>query len=92
MKKAELIESIFEKSNLSKSDSKDLVNTVIDEIKTSVISGEGIEIRGFGSFLRRYRKKRLGINPKTSEKTQVGAKYVPFFRLGKRIKKRLNKN
>lgn len=92
MKKAELIESVFEKSNLSKADSKELVNTIIDEIKTSVISGEGIEIRGFGSFFRRHRKERLGINPKTSEKTQVEAKYVPFFRLGKRIKKKLNNN
>ena len=63
---------------------------IIDEIKKSVISGEGVEIRGFGSFFRRYRKNRVGINPKTSEKTQVEAKYVPFFKLGKKIKKSLN--
>lgn len=92
MKKTDLIENIFNKSDLSKEDSKTLVNTIIGEIKKAVISGEGVEIRGFGSFSRRYRKARIGINPKTSERTHVEAKYMPFFKAGKNLKKIINES
>ncbi|HAO38033.1 MAG TPA: integration host factor subunit beta, partial [Gammaproteobacteria bacterium] len=46
----------------------------------------GVEVRGFGGFYKKHRKARLGINPKTSERTQVGEKFVPFFKPGKSLR------
>ena len=51
-----------------------------------------MEIRGFGGFQKRHRKERIGINPKTGQKTSVKEKYVPFFKTGKNLRKRLNQN
>ena len=55
------------------------------------VSGKGVEVRGFGGFQKRHRKGRMGINPKTGEKTQVSEKFVPFFKPGKLLKEAVNK-
>ena len=91
MKKTDLIQRLTDNSSLSKSDAKLVVDLIIDRITQSIVSGEGVEIRGFGGFLKKHRKARQGINPKTSERTQVGEKYVPFFKPGKSLKEMVNK-
>jgi len=48
-------------------------------------------VRGFGGFYKRHRKGRIGINPKTGEKTEVAEKFVPFFKPGKFLKEAVNK-
>ena len=53
-------------------------------------SGERIEIRGFGSFSLRYRKPRIGRNPKSGMKVNINERYVPHFKPGKNLKKRVN--
>jgi len=53
--------------------------------------GEGVEIRGFGSFYKRHRKGRIGINPKTGEKTEITEKFVSFYKPGKFLKEAINK-
>ena len=53
-------------------------------------SGERIEIRGFGSFSLRYRKPRMGRNPKSGAKVHISERYVPHFKPGKNLKKRVN--
>ena len=90
MKKTELIARISDQNQLSKAEAKLAVEVIIDNLTQSIASGEGVEIRGFGGFYRKYRPPRIGINPKTSEKTQVGEKYVPFFKPGKLLKASLN--
>ncbi len=92
MKKTDLIQRLTDNSSLSKSDAKLVVDLIIDRITQSIVSGEGVEIRGFGGFLKKHRKARQGINPKTSERTQVGEKYVPFFKPGKSLKEMVNKD
>lgn len=92
MKKTDLIQRLTEHSNLSKSDTKLVVDLIINRITQSIVSGEGVEIRGFGSFFKKHRKARQGINPKTSERTQVEEKYVPFFKPGKSLKEMVNKD
>jgi len=91
MKKNDLIEILSQKSKLSQSDVKLSVKAIIDEIFLAISSGKGVEIRGFGGFQRRYRKGRVGINPKTGQKTSVKEKYVPFFKPGKLLKDSVNK-
>lgn len=91
MKKTDLILNIAQKSDLSKAEAKLAVETILQELTNAITSGEGVEIRGFGGFYKKHRKARLGINPKTSEQTQVKEKYVPFFKPGKALKEMVNK-
>ena len=66
------------------------VNTIINTMTKSLKSGERIEIRGFGSFSLRYRKTRMGRNPKTGTTVAINENYVPYFKPGKNLKKRVN--
>ena len=68
------------------------MQTIIEEIAKSLIRGERIEIRGFGSFGLNYRPPRTGRNPKSGEKVQVPAKYVPHFKAGKELRERIKNN
>ncbi|MBX9965254.1 MAG: HU family DNA-binding protein, partial [Burkholderiales bacterium] len=58
----------------------------------SLSQGQRIEIRGFGSFGLNYRPPRTGRNPKSGEKVQVPAKYVPHFKAGKELRERVDFN
>ena len=91
MKKTDLIEAISKQSKISRSESKFCVEVILEELTSAISSGEGVEVRGFGSFCKRHRKGRIGINPKTGEKTEVAEKFVPFFKPGKLLKEAVNK-
>ena len=91
MNKIDLIEVISKQSKISRSESKRCVEVILKEISLSITSGEGVEVRGFGGFYKRYRKRRVGINPKTGEKTEIAEKFVPFFKPGKFLKETVNK-
>tara|TARA_B100000745_G_scaffold296669_1_gene242449 strand:+ start:1234 stop:1512 length:279 start_codon:yes stop_codon:yes gene_type:complete len=91
MKKKDLIDVISKKSQISRSESKLCVEVIVEELTLAIVSGEGVEVRGFGGFYKRHRKGRMGINPKTGEKTEVAAKFVPFFKPGKFLKEAVNK-
>ncbi|MEO1939465.1 HU family DNA-binding protein [Candidatus Thioglobus sp.] len=92
MKKTDLILNLSDHSRLSKVDAKASVEVILEALTKGIVSGEGVEIRGFGGFYKKYRKARLGINPKTSERTQVKEKFVPFFKPGKSLRKSVNKD
>ena len=91
MKKKDLIDVISKQSKISHSESKLCVEVIVEELTLAIVSGEGVEVRGFGGFYKRHRKGRIGINPKTGEKTEVAAKFVPFFKPGKFLKEAVNK-
>ena len=91
MKKIDLIEEISKQSKISRSESKLFVEVIMAELTLAIVSGEGIEVRGFGGFYKRHRKGRMGINPKTGEKTKVSEKFVPFFKPGKFLREAINK-
>ena len=91
MTKKDLIDVISKQSKISRSESKLYVQVIMDELTLAIVSGEGVEVRGFGGFYKRHRKGRMGINPKTGEKTEVAAKFVPFFQPGKFLKEAVNK-
>ena len=91
MKKKDLIEGISNQSKISRSESKKFVEVILEELSSAIASGDGVELRGFGGFYKRHRKGRIGINPKTGEKTKVAAKFIPFFKPGKFLKETVNK-
>ena len=91
MKKKDLIDVISKQSKISRSESKLYVEVIVEELTLAIVSGEGVEVRGFGGFYKRHRKGRIGINPKTGEKTEVAAKFVPFFKPGKFLKEAVDK-
>ena len=91
MKKKDLIDVISKQSKISRSESKLCVEVIVEELTLAIVSGEGVEVRGFGGFYKRHRKGRMGINPKTGNKTEVVAKFVPFFKPGKFLKEAVNK-
>ena len=91
MKKTDLIDVISKESRISRVDAKKLIEIILEEISSAITSGKGVEVRGFGSFYKRHRKGRIGINPKTGEKTEVSEKFVPFFKPGKLLKEAVNK-
>jgi len=66
------------------------VKTILDALAKNLSRGERIEIRGFGSFSLSYRPARLGRNPKSGERVQVPAKYVPHFKAGKELRDRVD--
>jgi len=92
MKKTDLVSILSNYSGLSKTDAKASVEVILEALTQGIVTGEGVEVRGFGGFYKKHRKARLGINPKTSERTQVGEKYVPFFKPGKSLREIVNKD
>ena len=93
MNKSELIQIVASKlPNLAAKDVEIIVNNIFDCMTDSLRKGGRIEIRGFGSFEVRERKPRLGRNPKTGDNVQVGLRRVPFFKVGKELKERVNED
>lgn len=68
-----------------------LVGTILDEIAGALESGDRVELRGFGAFSVRHRKARTGRNPRTGDSVEVAEKKVPFFKMGKGMRERLNR-
>lgn len=91
MNKSDLVQSVSAKMpNLAAKDLEVIVNIIFDAMTNSLSKGDRIEIRGFGSFEVRHRKPRLGRNPKTGKNVQVGSRRVPFFKVGKELKEKVN--
>ena len=92
MTKSELIARLAEKNpSLYYRDLEHLVNTVFETITKALEDGDRVELRGFGAFSIRERKARIGRNPRTGEAVNVEAKRMPFFKMGKGMRERLNK-
>ena len=90
MTKSELVEVLSEKLKLPKGKAESLVDLIFLSMEESLKRGERIEIRGFGSFeLRSYRSYE-GRNPRTGEPVAVRPKKLPFFKVGKELKERIN--
>ena len=91
MTKADLVNEVAKESDLTKKDAEVIVQTVLDSITNALQRGEGVELRGFGSFRIRNRSPRQGRNPKTGLDVSVPAKKIPHFKPGKELKNLVNK-
>ena len=90
MTKAELVEIIAARTGVSKKDTAQVVELIMDNIGRALIDGDRIELRGFGSFKVKTRGARQARNPRTGESVSVPAKRVPFFKASNELKARLN--
>lgn len=77
--------------HLYQRDVENVVNAILDAISEALARGDRVELRGFGAFSVKSRPAREGRNPRTGEKVSVSEKYVPFFKSGKEMRARLNR-
>lgn len=87
MTKADLISSLERQASIPYHLAEKVVNICFDTMVQALYDDERVEIRGFGSFANRTYKAYEGRNPKTSELVKVSPKKVPFFKVGKELKK-----
>ena len=69
-----------------------IVSTMLDEITKALADGHRVELRGFGAFSVKHRPARAGRNPRTGAHVPVDQKSVPFFKTGKEMRERLNRD
>jgi integration host factor subunit beta len=90
MNKSDLIDALSTEENLSEKNASEIIHLIFDGFTHSLMEGDRIEIRGFGSFCVREYDGYTGRNPKTGAGIQVGEKKLPFFKVGKELKERVN--
>ncbi|MCB9983144.1 MAG: integration host factor subunit alpha [Rhodospirillales bacterium] len=88
--RADLAEAVYEQVGLSRNESADLVEAVIDEISDDLVKGEGVKISSFGSFSVREKGERIGRNPKTGIEVPISPRKVLVFRASHVLKDRIN--
>ena len=88
MTKSELIERVADSAKLTKGRAELVVTTIFDAMVDALRRGDGIEIRGFGSFTVRQYKSYEGRNPRTGDAVHVSPKRLPFFKVGKELRAR----
>ena len=86
----DLIKELRNKADLTKSEAKKVVDLFFDEMSNALANGDRVEIRGFCSFYVKHYKAYTGRNPKTGEQTRVKPKKLPFFKVGKELKERVD--
>jgi len=86
--KAEIVDSIYNKTGINRKEIRDMMDLFIDEIKNALQEQRIIELRGFGTFEIRIRKgRKKARNPKTGEILSVNSHGIVFFRAGRELKK-----
>ena len=90
MTKADLVDSVASKTEISKDKAEEIVNGVFDDIIAALKSGEKVNISGFGTFSVSHRKARTGRNPKTGETIHIASSRAAKFKAGKTLKESLS--
>lgn len=90
MNKSQLIEALAEEINLPLREASPIATTIIETMVDALAAGESIEIRGFGSFVVKEYESYVGRNPKTGDSIKVPPKKLPFFKVGKELKEKVN--
>ena len=89
--KSELIDAVASKRNVPRGRAEQIVNCVFDAMVDALRRGEGIEIRGFGSFSINRRPPRVGRNPRSGEQVVIPEKLVPHFKPGKALREAVDR-
>ena len=91
MTKSELILKITSKNSyLYHKDVYKIIDTLFNCVTKALKDGDRVELRGFGTFTTKQRNARIGRNPKTGEPVAIPQKKIPFFKMGKSMKERIN--
>jgi len=89
--RAELSEAVYQEVGLSRSESAELVESVLEEISHALVRGEAVKLSSFGSFSVREKGQRIGRNPKTGEEVPILPRRVLVFRASHVLKDRINR-
>ena len=90
MTKADIVEALYEKVGFSKKEAADLVELVFETLKNSLAQGNKIKISGFGNFVVREKRSRVGRNPQTGESIEISARRVLTFRPSQVLRAEVN--
>jgi integration host factor subunit alpha len=88
--RAQLSEAVYQEVGLSRNESADLLEAVLDEISGALAQGDSVKISSFGSFSVRSKGQRIGRNPKTGEEVPITPRRVLVFRPSQLLKKKIN--
>ena len=88
--RADLCEAVYQKVGLSRTESAQLVEIVLDEISACVVRGDPVKLSSFGSFIVRQKSERVGRNPKTGEEVPISPRRVMVFKPSNVLKDRIN--
>ncbi len=88
--RADLAEAVYREIGLSRSESSDLVESVVHHISNALISGEKVKLAGFGTFSLRDKKERIGRNPKTGVEVPITSRRVLVFKASQILKERVD--
>ena len=92
MTKADLVNKIFEQIGGTKKESADLIEKLFDVMKNTILEGESIKISGFGNFMVRTKKPRVGRNPQTGQTIEISARRVLTFKPSQVLRDAVNKD
>ncbi len=90
--RAQLSEAVYQEVGLSRNESAQLVESILDEICGSLVQGETVKVSSFGSFSVRQKGGRIGRNPKTGEQVPIAPRRVLVFRPSHVLKEKVNQN
>lgn len=88
--RADLSEAVYQEVGLSRNESAELVESVLNEISESLVSGDNVKVSSFGSFIVRKKGGRIGRNPKTGEEVPIEPRRVLVFRPSQVLKERIS--
>jgi integration host factor subunit beta len=92
MNKSELIEALAQNQDLPTKTAASIVSTILDTMIETLVRGDNIELRGFGSFTVKEYETYTGRNPKTGAHILVKPKKLPFFKVGKELRESIDAN
>ncbi len=88
--KADIVHKVYDKIGFSKKEASELVELVFGSLKDQLSAGQKVKISGFGNFVVREKKERVGRNPQTGEQIKISARRVLTFRPSQVLKAMLN--
>ncbi len=88
--RADLAEAVYREIGLSRSESSELVESVIDHVCSALLRGETVKLAGFGTFSLRDKKERMGRNPKTGEEVPITSRRVLVFKPSQILRERVD--
>ena len=91
MTRADLTEAVYQEVGLSRNESAQLVESVLEEIASTLSTGESVKVSSFGTFSVRDKAERIGRNPKTGDEVPISPRRVLVFRASHVLKDRINR-
>jgi integration host factor subunit alpha len=89
--RADLAETINRRMGLSRAESLELVESILEKMSNALVAGENVKVSGFGTFVLRDKRERVGRNPKTGVEVPITPRRVMTFRASQLLKEKIAK-